>query len=106
MLHNLVGNATKYSPPGSLITVEYLTIDENSLKINVHDQGIGISKDDQERIFDRYYRVKDMNSRSIAGFGIGLYLSKEIIELHNGVIEVNTAKEGGTIFSVIIPMTI
>lgn len=106
VLHNLVGNATKYSPPGSLITVDYLTIDENSLKINVHDQGIGISEEDQQRIFDRYYRVKDMNSRSIAGFGIGLYLCKEIIELHNGAIEVNSGKEGGTIFSVIIPMTL
>lgn len=104
VLHNLVGNAIKYSLPGTMITVEYLKLDENTLKINVHDQGIGISENDQHRIFDRYYRVKDMKSRSISGFGIGLYLSKEIIELHNGTIQVNSSKEEGTTFSVIIPI--
>lgn len=103
VLHNLIGNAIKYSPPSKIITVEYLTVGENSLKINVKDQGIGISLDDQQRIFDRYYRVKDMNSRSIAGFGIGLYLCKEIIELHNGTIQVKSSKDEGTIFSVVIP---
>ncbi|SEQ78639.1 PAS domain-containing sensor histidine kinase [Epilithonimonas lactis] len=104
VLHNLIGNAIKYSPPGTMITVEYLKVDESTLKINVHDQGIGISENDQHRIFDRYYRVKDMKSRSISGFGIGLYLSKEIIELHNGTIQVNSSKEEGTTFSVIIPI--
>ncbi len=104
VLHNLIGNAVKYSPSDKLITVEYMTIAENSLKINVQDQGIGISAEDQQRIFDRYYRVKDLSSRSIAGFGIGLYLCKEIIELHNGSIQVKSSKNEGTIFSVVIPM--
>lgn len=104
VLHNLIGNAIKYSPCGTIITVEYLTVTENSLKISVLDQGIGISAEDQQRIFDRYYRVKDMNSRSIAGFGIGLYLCKEIIELHSGSIQVESSKNYGTVFSVSIPM--
>ncbi|MCD9856015.1 ATP-binding protein [Epilithonimonas sp. JDS] len=104
VLHNLIGNAIKYSPVGTMINVEYVIIGENSLKITVQDQGIGISEEDQQRIFDRYYRVKDMNSRSIAGFGIGLYLCKEIIELHSGSIEVKSSKNVGTEFSVVIPI--
>ncbi|WDF45595.1 ATP-binding protein [Chryseobacterium sp. KACC 21268] len=104
VLHNLIGNAIKYSPIGTSINVEYLTKDQNNLIINVQDHGIGISENDQQRIFDRYYRVKDMNSRSIAGFGIGLYLCREIIELHNGVIQVESSKNEGTIFSVVIPI--
>ena len=104
VLHNLIGNAIKYSPPGTIITIEYLTIGENILKINVKDHGSGISTEDQQRIFDRYYRVKDMSSRSIAGFGIGLYLSKEIIELHKGTIQVTSSKDLGTIFSVVLPI--
>ena len=104
VLHNLIGNAIKYSPSGKVITVDYQLVGDNNLKINVHDQGIGISKDDQQRIFDRYYRVNDSSSKSISGFGIGLYLSKEIVELHNGTIQVESSKNEGTVFSFILPI--
>lgn len=104
VLHNLIGNAIKYSPYGTLITVEYLKVGSNNLKINVLDRGIGISADDQQRIFERYYRVKDANSKSIAGFGIGLYLCKEIIELHSGAIQVQSSKNEGTLFSFLLPI--
>ncbi|MCD0478760.1 PAS domain S-box protein [Chryseobacterium sp. LC2016-29] len=104
VLHNLIGNAIKYSPINTSIIVEYLTTDDNSLKINVHDYGIGISTEDQQRIFERYYRVKDINSRSTSGFGIGLYLCKEIIELHNGTISVQSSKNESTVFSFVLPI--
>ncbi len=104
VLHNLIGNAIKYSPFETSVIVEYVTVGDNRLKINVQDHGIGIPADDQQRIFDRYYRVKDMNSRSIAGFGIGLYLSKEIIELHSGTIQVQSSENEGTLFSFILPI--
>lgn len=104
VLHNLIGNAIKYSPLKMSIIIEYVTVGDNSLKVNVHDYGIGISSDDQQRIFERYYRVKDINSKSIAGFGIGLYLCKEIIELHGGTIEVNSSQNEGTIFSFVLPI--
>ncbi|MCY0970134.1 PAS domain-containing sensor histidine kinase [Chryseobacterium wangxinyae] len=103
VLHNLIGNAIKYSPFDTVITVEYAT-HGNDLKISVQDYGIGIPEDDQQQIFDRYYRVKDQNSRSIAGFGIGLYLCKEIIDLHSGKINVKSTKNEGTTFSVILPI--
>lgn len=104
VLHNLIGNAIKYSPAGTSITVEYLTMGLNLLTIHVQDHGIGISVEDQERIFDRYYRVKDSKSRYVSGFGIGLYLSKEIIELHDGTIQVQSSENEGTTFSVTIPI--
>lgn len=104
VLHNLIGNAIKYSPINTSIIVEYLPTGNNSLKVNVHDHGIGISAEDQQRIFERYYRVKDINSRSTSGFGIGLYLCKEIIELHNGTIEVQSSKNESTIFSFLLPI--
>ena len=104
VLHNLIGNAIKYSPINTSITVEYLTTDNNSLKINVQDLGIGICREDQERIFDRYYRVKEINGRSTSGFGIGLYLCKEIIELHNGTIEVQSSRNESTVFSFVLPI--
>lgn len=103
VLHNLIGNAVKYSPTGSLITIEYFTIG-NSLKIKVHNPGKEILAEDQHRIFERYYRVKDINTTSIAGFGIGLYLCKEIIELHNGTIEVQSSQNEGTVFSFVLPI--
>lgn len=104
VIHNLIGNAVKYSPFETPIIVEYASIGENNLLVNVQDQGIGISTEDQQRIFDRYYRVKDMSSRSIAGFGIGLYLCKEIIELHSGTIQVESSKNDGSTFSFILPI--
>ncbi|MFY1046096.1 PAS domain-containing sensor histidine kinase [Chryseobacterium sp. GP-SGM7] len=104
VLHNLIGNAIKYSPVKSLITVEYLNVGNNGLKINVHDHGIGIPEEDQHRIFERYYRVKDNHSKSIAGFGIGLFLCKEIIELHSGTIQVQSSTNGGTTFSFVLPV--
>ena len=104
VLHNLIGNAIKYSPSGTPVNVEYYRRDSNNLYLHIQDHGIGIPADDQERIFDRYYRVKDANSRSIAGFGIGLYLCKEIIELHNGSIQVKSTENEGTVFSFILPV--
>ena len=104
VIHNLIGNAIKYSPFEASIIVEFVSIADNSLMVTVQDKGIGISTEDQERIFDRYYRVKDMSSRSIAGFGIGLYLCKEIIELHSGSIQVQSSKDEGSTFSFILPI--
>ena len=103
VLYNFIGNAVKYSNNGSLITIEYAIVG-NRLKISIEDQGKGISNEDQQRIFERYYRVKDSNNSSIAGFGIGLYLCKEIIELHNGTIEVKSRINQGTTFTFNLPI--
>ena len=103
VVHNLIGNAVKYSPHGTTITVDYESIGMR-LKVSVRDQGKGIAADDQQRIFERYYRVKEIGSGGIAGFGIGLYLCKEIVELHHGTIEVSSVENQGSIFSFQIPL--
>lgn len=102
VLHNLVGNAVKYSPLRSTIKVDFST-NGNSLKVNVQDLGKGISEEDQQRIFERYYRVKETSGGVISGFGIGLYLCREIIELHDGTIQVQSVKDEGSIFSFTLP---
>ncbi|MEN5234278.1 PAS domain-containing sensor histidine kinase [Sphingobacterium faecium] len=102
VLHNLVGNAVKYSPLRSTIRVDY-SANDNSLKINVQDLGKGIDEEDQQRIFERYYRVKENSGGVISGFGIGLYLCREIIELHDGTIQVQSVKDEGSIFYFTLP---
>jgi PAS domain S-box-containing protein len=103
VVHNLIGNAVKYAPHGTTITVGYESIGMK-LKVSVRDQGKGIAADDQQRIFERYYRVKEIGSGGVAGFGIGLYLCKEIVELHHGTIEVSSVENQGSIFSFQIPL--
>lgn len=103
-MHNLISNAVKYAPNDSVINVAYYINEDKMLKVTVEDYGKGISKEDQKRIFERYYRVNDNISASIAGFGIGLYLSKEIVELHQGTIEVQSSPEKSTVFSFTLPL--
>lgn len=105
VLHNLVGNAVKYSPLRSTIRVDY-SANDNSLKVNVQDLGKGIDEVDQKRIFERYYRVKENTGGLISGFGIGLYLCREIIELHDGTILVQSVKDEGSIFSFTLPFNL
>lgn len=105
VLHNLVGNAVKYSPLRSTIRVDY-SANDNSLNVNVQDLGKGIDEVDQQRIFERYYRVKENTGGLISGFGIGLYLCREIIELHDGTIQVQSVKDEGSIFSFTLPFNL
>lgn len=104
ILHNLIGNAVKYSPNGSMVTVDY-GVENNFCWVQVRDEGRGIAPDDQARIFERYYRVKHSDSSSISGFGIGLYLCKEIVELHGGTIEVQSEVNKGTSFQFRLPLS-
>lgn len=97
VIQNLVGNAVKYSPIGSVITLRY-ELKNNDVVFSIQDKGMGISAEDHEHIFERYYRVKNQNMGSIAGFGIGLYLCKEIVERHGGTIWLNSEWEKGTTF--------
>ncbi|MEO7962004.1 MAG: HAMP domain-containing sensor histidine kinase, partial [Ginsengibacter sp.] len=88
VLVNLLSNAVKYSPPDTNIYV-ISEKKENQLTIRVCDQGIGILKEEQPRVFDRFYRAKD-NSVLISGFGLGLYICKDIMLRHKGKIWVES----------------
>jgi PAS domain S-box-containing protein len=97
VISNFISNAIKYSPKNTSIVVT-LTSEGNSVKIAVKDNGIGIKQADQHNIFQRFYRVEDESTKGFSGFGIGLYLSAEIINLHNGNIGVYSKEGKGSTF--------
>jgi two-component system, sensor histidine kinase len=97
---NLIDNAVKFSPSGGTVTVR-LRDEGGELRLEVGDQGIGIAPDRAARIFERFYRAHD--DRGISGLGLGLYISKQIVELHGGRIEVSSELGRGTTFVVALP---
>jgi two-component system sensor histidine kinase VicK len=97
VLINLLSNAIKYSPKGGTITIGCTKYD-NNLKIYVSDEGVGISANDQKRLFDKFYRVKDEKIKTISGFGIGLYLVAEILRYHDAEIKVESTEDVGSTF--------
>jgi PAS domain S-box-containing protein len=103
VISNLISNAIKYSPKNTpiLITSE---ANKDELTISIKDQGIGIKPADADRIFDRYYRVEDSNTRHISGFGIGLYLSAEIVKRHGGKIWLESEPDKGSTFYFSLPL--
>ncbi|RPH49486.1 MAG: response regulator [Desulfobacteraceae bacterium] len=103
VLSNLITNAIKYSPGGGLVTVS-ATVVNDYLCIRVKDTGMGISDEDQSRIFHRFYRVKDEKTRYINGTGLGLSIVKSIIESHQGQIKLESKKGAGSTFSVFLPI--
>ena len=100
---NLITNAIKYSPVGSTIKIS-ATVENEYLKLQFADTGFGISSDDLEKIFTRFYRVKDSNTRQIQGTGLGLAIVKSIIEAHHGRISVTSEVGKGTTFTVLLPL--
>ena len=103
VLVNLLTNAIKYSAPGQPIEIR-CQADSSQMTLSVTDRGIGIDKRDHERLFDRFYRVENPELKYVAGFGIGLYLSQEIIHLHAGRMWVESEPGKGSTFSFCIPL--
>lgn len=102
VIDNLIGNAIKYSPAGGTITVggKY---DVNSVTLYVSDEGVGLSNEDRKRVFERFFRVDGRLSRTAQGTGLGLYLSKAIIDAHEGLIDVESQPGQGSTFFFILP---
>ena len=103
VLLNLFGNALKYSPEGESIDVS-CKLNEQEAIVSIADKGMGISGNEQERLFERFYRAKEDRSSRIAGFGIGLYLCKEIVERHGGRIWLQSKKGEGSVFYFAVPV--
>ncbi|MGQ9462120.1 MAG: ATP-binding protein [Candidatus Fervidibacter sp.] len=104
VLTNLVNNAIKYSPNGGEVRVRAVR-EDNSVLISVQDQGIGIPKDKLHRIFEKFERVDSKETRAAGGTGLGLYLVKHLVELHEGQIWAESEGVGkGSIFYVRIPI--
>ncbi len=102
VITNLLTNAVKYSPKGKVVEIKCEVL-KNEIQVSIHDNGIGIRAEDQEKLFDRYYRVETTNTQHISGFGIGLYLSAEIIQRHDGKIWVKSEPGKGSTFYFSLP---
>ncbi|TCD26358.1 hypothetical protein EZ456_13765 [Pedobacter psychrodurus] len=104
VISNLISNAVKYSDHGSTILVQSEVIG-NEMHVSVSDKGIGIQSHDLAKLFDRFYRVEDQQTKTISGFGIGLYLSAEIINLHHGKIWAESNYGAGSTFHFSLPVS-
>lgn len=97
---NLVENAMKYSPDGSMIKI-ILAKKENSVNLSVHDEGVGISEEEKQNIFNKFYRIGNEETRKTKGTGLGLYIVKYLTELNGGNIFVKNNSPRGTIFEIV-----
>ena len=102
VVSNLISNAVKYSPQGQVIEIR-CKLQGDRLVVSVRDEGMGIKAGDLSHIFDRYYRVEGSHTRHISGFGIGLYLSAEIIKRHDGDIWAESVPDKGSTFYFSLP---
>lgn len=114
VMYNLLSNALKFTPEGGKVSVQLSVISdqlsaarlntEHSLLITVRDSGIGIPRDRLPHIFDRFYQVDSSQTREFEGTGIGLALSKELVQLHGGGISVQSTEGFGSTFTVTLPL--
>jgi len=103
VIANLVDNALKYSPPESAVAVRG-QIDGDGVRISVHDRGTGISPEEQERIFERFYQVDQSLTRRVGGAGMGLYICRKAAEGLGGRVWLERSDPTGSVFSAWLPL--
>jgi PAS domain S-box-containing protein len=102
VVDNLISNAIKYSPAGGSIRISG-SFDDDAVQVSVADKGVGLSKADAARVFERFYRVDDALSRKTQGTGLGLYLARAVIQAHGGTLSVQSELGKGSTFTFSIP---
>lgn len=103
VIHNMIDNAIKYSPDNPHIRVSS-SISDGMAKISIQDHGIGIAKEDQKHIFEKFYRVSTGDVHNVKGFGIGLNYVAQVIALHHGKVSVESDLGKGSTFTIILPL--
>ena len=105
LAHNLIENAVKYSEDNGevKVTLEYINDEKPLVKLQVQDTGIGIPEREQERVFERFYRVDRARSRQSGGTGLGLSIVRNVAMQHGGTVEVHSVEHEGTTVTVHIP---
>jgi two-component system, OmpR family, phosphate regulon sensor histidine kinase PhoR len=103
LINNLLSNAVKYSDKVPVIEIEGF-VDENNISLSISDNGIGISKNDQKHIFDKFYRASSGNIHKFKGLGLGLYYVKKIAVAHGGDVSVSSKPGKGSIFTLTLPL--
>ena len=102
VISNLIDNAIKYTPQGN-ITAQ-LTTDDDTATVSISDTGIGISAEDQKHLFEKFYRVNSSMTREIGGTGLGLYISRNLVEHYGGKLTVTSTIGKGSTFSFTLPL--
>src|SRR5438045_421249 len=100
---NLLANAVKFTPDGGTVSLRAAR-ENGEVRLSVHDTGIGIAPEDQERIFEEFQQATHQTEKSREGTGLGLSLSKRMVELHGGTISVDSAPGKGSTFTVELPL--
>ncbi len=103
IIHNVLDNAVKYSSGIPAIRIETKNMDR-SIVIRISDNGIGISKEDAVRVFEKYYRVSTGNTCDVKGFGLGLSYVKLVTEAHNGTVSLSSIPGKGTTVEIVLPV--
>lgn len=102
IMDNLIANAVKYNPPGTTITVTITPIEDHLMIITIEDDGIGMDNETLGKLFHRYYRGTN-TSESSSGTGLGMAITKQLVQLHEGSINVKSAPQKGTTVRIILP---
>ncbi len=105
VLDNLLSNALKYTPAGGTVTFQLRETLDDEIALVVRDTGIGIDRRELARLFTRFFRTQDAEMRAIQGVGLGLAITKSIVESHDGHIEVESRPGEGSTFTVVLPRT-
>lgn len=103
LLVNLLGNAAKYTPEGGAVTFS-ATRDDEALKIEVRDTGVGTSEEEQEKVFDKFFRSGNPEVQDVVGTGLGLSLAREIARLHRGELTLASELGEGSVFTTTLPV--
>lgn len=104
VLINVLSNSVKYTPDGGVITVKASQKDDDNIEIVISDNGMGIPKEDLDRIFERFYRVEKSRTSETGGTGLGLAIAREIVNAHNGEISLESELEHGTTVTITLPI--
>lgn len=101
-IYNIADNSIKYTENGGSVKMEIMR-DLGNVLIRITDTGIGIPKEEIQKIFDRFYRVDKARARDTGGTGLGLSIAMDAVKLHNGYIEVSSEEEKGSTFTIVLP---
>ncbi|MFH0946521.1 MAG: HAMP domain-containing sensor histidine kinase [Planctomycetota bacterium] len=104
ILNNLVGNALKYSPEGSHVTISLLETDDDRVEVDVSDNGPGIAENERELVFEPFYRTRSVGQSNVEGTGLGLYLSRQLARQMGGELRSRPSPSGGASFVLTLPM--
>lgn len=102
---NILDNAIKYTQPGGRVMIHVDHMDREAI-LEIIDNGPGIAPENQQKIFERFYRIDVSRSRTVDGFGLGLTFARRVVEIHGGRIELSNAEQTGCEFRVVLPLAI